>query len=352
MMAKDREVMEMRPDEVLDTTNLEPYLRENLEGAEGAMNVAQFGGGNANLTYLVAFGEREFVLRRPPLGPIAPSSHDMKREHNVLAKLYKEYPLAPRSFLFCDNHDIIGADFHVMERRNGIVIRREIPEHLVGRPDLNRRIGIAIVDALADLHMVDPAKVGLENLGKPEGFVERQLKGWEERWHKAKDKDIKDFDRLAEWLRDTRKDSGHVSLLHNDLKLDNMILNAEDPGKAEAVLDWDMCTLGDPLMDLGHLLNYWADREDPEEWGSITSMPSNEDGFFTRDEAIDYYAKRTGFDVSNVNWYHAFGVFKLAVIIQQIYVRYLRGQTQDERFAKFGDRVEGLAKKAVQIARL
>ncbi len=351
-MNKDSEVMEMRPDEILETTRLEPYLRDNLEGADGPMTVAQFGGGNANLTYMIAFGNTEFVLRRPPLGPIAPSAHDMKREHDVLTNLYKEYPLAPRSFLFCGDEEIIGANFHILERKKGIVIREKMPPQFANNPTLNKRIGLAVVDALADLHSLNPDTVGLGELGKPEGFVERQLTGWTKRWHKAKDNDNKNFDRLAQWLLETRQESKYVTLLHNDLKLDNMILNAQDPGKAEGVLDWDMCTRGDPLMDLGNLLNYWIDSTDPIEKGSVTSMPTQDEGFPTRDEVIEHYTKRTGFDTSNISWYHAFGAFKLTVVIQQIYIRYLRGQTQDERFANFGTRVEHLIQKGVKIARI
>ncbi|MCW9032759.1 MAG: phosphotransferase family protein [Rhodospirillales bacterium] len=349
-MEKDAELIDIRPDEILDTTRLEPFLRENLEGAKGPMEVAQFGGGNANLTYMIAFGENEFVLRRPPLGPVAPSAHDMKREHHVLANLYKEYPLAPRSFLLCEDHDIIGADFHMLERKNGIVIRATMPEKFAGNPTLNQRIGLAVVDALADLHSLDPNKVGLGDLGKPEGFVERQLTGWTKRWHKAKDADNPDFDRLAQWLLDTRQESKYTTLLHNDLKLDNMLLNAEDPGKAEAVLDWDMCTRGDPLMDLGNLLNYWIDSTDPIEKGSVTSMPTQDEGFPTRTDVVKHYTERTGFNTSNIDWYHAFGAFKLTVVIQQIYIRYLRGQTQDKRFADFGIRVRDLINKGILIA--
>ena len=344
------DIIEIRDDEQQNWDNLEDYLRANMEGLDGPMSVTQFGGGHANLTYCVSFGDRELVVRRPPLGPVAPSAHDMKREHKVLSRLWEAFPLAPRSFILCTDHDVIGSDFHVMERRHGIAIRSEMPEDLQGNETLNRKIGEMVIDTLADLHMVDANKVGLDDLGKPDGYVERQLSGWTSRWEKAKDVEIPDMDRLGQWLADTRPESKYVSLLHNDYKLDNMLLNADDPSKPEAVLDWDMCTLGDPLTDLGHLLNYWSDAGDPQSWLNVTAMPTWHQGFPSRAKIIERYGQRTGFDVSNATWYHAFGVFKMTVIIQQIYIRYVRGQTQDERFAGFGDRVAELVEKGVAIA--
>ncbi|MCW8835595.1 MAG: phosphotransferase family protein [Rhodospirillales bacterium] len=348
----DPELIDVRTDERLDTSRLEPYLREHLEGAEGELDIAQFGGGHANLTYMLKFGEREYVLRRPPLGPVAPSAHDMTREHRVLSRLWNAFPLAPRSFLLCQDHDIIGADFHVMERRRGIVIRTEMPKAFEGKPDLNRRIGEMLVDTLADLHTVDPAAVGLEDLGHPDGFVARQVEGWTKRWHASKDKDMDTIDRLIAWLADTMPPSRHVSLLHNDFKLDNMIVDAIDPATPVAVLDWDMCTRGDPLLDLGNMLNYYTEATDPSSWRSVTAMPSWNEGFPTRDTLVRRYGERTGFEVGDFAWYHAFGAFKLAVVLQQIYIRYLKGQTKDERFSTFGQRVEELAAKGHAIAGL
>lgn len=349
MAIGDPEVIDVRPDERLDVGRLEPYLRDRLPGADGPLTVAQFGGGHANLTYLLRFGDREFVLRRPPLGPVAPSAHDMKREHRVQRALTAAYSLCPPSFLYCDDPDVIGADFHVSERRYGVVIRTEIPERFRGQPALNRRIGWMLVDAMASLHRVNPAVIGLDDLGRPDGFAARQLSGWTKRWYAAKDRDLPAVDTLIQWLDADIPVPQAASLLHNDLKLDNMLVDAEDPANPVAVLDWDMCTRGDPLMDLGHMLNYWADRDDPENWRSVASMPTWHDGFPTRGEIISRYAEKTGFDLRRINWYFVFGVFKLIVILQQIYIRYLRGQTQDERFAGFGRRVEGLADKGLTL---
>lgn len=345
MDARDPETREVRPDERLDTARLEPYLRDRLEGAVGPLSVRQFGGGHANLTYLLRFGDSEFVLRRPPLGPVAPSAHDMKREHRVQSVLYKAYPLCPRSFLFCDDASIIGAEFHVSERREGRAIRDDIPDDLKGRPDLNRRIGDMLVDSLAALHLVDPAAVGLGDFGRPDGFMARQVDGWAKRWHASKDTDNAGMDALIGWLSADIPAPQAATLLHNDFKLDNLLLDPADPARPTAVLDWDMCTRGDPLADLGNMLNYWLEAGDPPTWRSVSSMPTGHDGFPSRDEVIARYAEKTGFDVSRVDWYFAFGVFKFTVVLQQIYIRYLRGQTRDERFASFGEKVANLIDK-------
>ena len=344
----DPETIEIRSEEQLDTTRLEPYLRAHLEGAEGPLSVRQFGGGHANLTYLVRFGEREFVLRRPPLGPVPAGAHDMRREHRVLSTLWRGYPLAPRSFLLCTDHAIVGADFFVMERRHGIGLRETIPEPWAHRPDVLRGIGESLVDDLAALHAVDPASVGLGELGKPEGFVERQLNGWIDRWYKALTADVGPAEPFTGWLRQTMPRQRRVALLHNDYKLDNTLRDAANPARTVAVLDWDMCTRGEPLMDLGYLLALWAEHTDPP--GRIHGrMPTWLDGFPTRCEAADRYARASGAAIDDLHWYVVFGVFRYAVILQQIYLRYVRGQTHDERFRNFGSAVNQLAERGLTL---
>ncbi len=350
MPEDDPELIEVRADERLDLERLEPWLRQRLAGAEGALRVRQFGGGHANLSYMLRFGEREFVLRRPPLGPVAPRSHDMAREHRVLKALPDAFPLAPRSYVYCDDPAIIGADFHVLERRPGIVIGTELPAVYLGRPALNRGIGEMLIDVLAELHRVDPVAVGLGTLGRPEGFVRRQLEGWIRRWQTAKDRELAAVDQAIEWLSAAPPDSPTVSLLHNDYKLDNMMVDATDPSRPTAVLDWDMCTRGDPLMDLGYLLNFWVEAGDDPAWFEAAAMPTWHPGFPTRSQAIERYGERTGFDLDSVRWYQVFGAFKLAVVLQQIYIRFLRGQTQDRRFAEFDRRVAALADKSAVLA--
>src|SRR5947208_1744761 len=349
------ELIDERPDERLDTARLEPYLREHLPGAEGPLSVRQFGGGKANLTYLIRFDNQEFVLRRPPLGPIPPGAHDMRREHRVLSVLHRRYPPAPRSLLLCEDESVIGAVFIVEERRHGFVIRDDIPPEFAGRPALNRRIGFALIDALADLHLVPPAEIGLDDLGRPEGYLERQLSGWIRRWQAAQggeqaDRAASEMQPVLDWLARELPPSGAAALLHNDYRLDNCLLDATDPGHIAAVLDWDMCTQGDPLADLGYLLNYWVEPRDDPVWREIAAMPTWRDGFPSRAEAIERYAARTGFDVATTGWHQVFAAFKLAVIIQQIYIRFVRGQTQDQRFRYYYRRVLGLAAKARLLA--
>jgi aminoglycoside phosphotransferase (APT) family kinase protein len=350
MSLEAAELIDERPDERLDTTRLAPYLRARL-GVDGDIAVRQFGGGKANLTYLVRIGAREFVLRRPPLGPVPPGAHDMRREHRVLSVLHRHYPLAPQSLHLCEDESVIGAVFIVIERRRGFVIRDDIPAEFAGRPELNRRIGLALVDALADLHKVAPAAAGLDGLGRPDGYVERQLAGWTRRWHDARGGPEaaaaeRAFAPVIAWLGAHLPASQGAALLHNDYRLDNCLLDPRDPARFVAVMDWDMCTQGDPLADLGYVLNYWVEPGDDPAWRAIAAMPTWREGFPSRAEAIARYAARTGFDVAAVGWHQVFAAFKLAVIIQQIYIRFVRGQTQDRRFANYGARVLGLAGKA------
>jgi aminoglycoside phosphotransferase (APT) family kinase protein len=354
------ELIAERPDERLETTRLDPYLRAHLPSAQGELSVSQFHGGKANLTYLLRFGEpkspREFVLRRPPLGPIPPGAHDVRREHRVLSALSRRYKLAPQSLLLCEDESIIGAVFIVEERRVGFVIRDDLPAEFAARPDLNRRIGFALVDALADLHTVDPAEIGLGDLGRVEGFLECQLSGWTRRWEASLGGPEEAEPRatmtpVLDWLARTLPRERAGAPLHNDYRLDNCLLDTADPAQIVAVLDWDMCTRGDPLADLGYMLNYWVEPGDDPEWRAIAAMPTWRRGFPSRAEAIARYGARTGNDVGDVQWYQVFAAFKLAVIIQQIYIRFVRGQTQDRRFATYATRVIGLARKAQTLIR-
>ena len=334
-------------EEALDTARLLPFLAETLPGAAGVPEMFRFAGGHANLTYLLRYASgEEYILRRAPLGKVAPGAHDMRREHTVLSRLGDVFPLAPRSLLLCEDASLIGAIFVIMERRTGTNITLDLPQRYLDQPDLARRIGEMLIDTLADLHAVDPASVGLDALGRPEGFLERQMDGWSRRWAASLDQPYPQAEPLLAWLRDHMPVSQPAVLLHNDFKLDNLLLDPDDPAVPTALLDWDMCTRGDPLLDLGYLLNYWANPGDPPPWIAAAAMPTWRPGFPSRAEAISRYAARTGRDVSGIVWYQVFTVFKLAVIIQQIYIRYLRGQTTDPRFAPFGGRVAALLDKA------
>ncbi|HZO93968.1 MAG TPA: phosphotransferase family protein [Candidatus Baltobacteraceae bacterium] len=349
MIARDADTIEVRDEERLDAAKLEPFLRSRLPVSEGAFALRQFGGGHANLTYLVRFGEAEYVLRRPPLGPVPPGAHDMRREHRVLSTLHQGYPLAPRSYLLCTDHDVIGADFFVMERRYGIAFRADVPEPWRARPGVLRGVGETLIDNLVALHAVDPESVGLGDLGKPDGYVERQLRGWIERWNNALTPDVGPAEPLVGWLRQNLPRSLRTTLVHNDYKLDNTLLDPADPARTVAVLDWDMCTRGDPLMDLGYLLALWAEPEDTNESGVHGWMPTWRPGFPTRREAIERYACGSGADLSELHWYVIFNVFRYAAILQQIYKRYVNGQTHDERFAEFGGAVNRIVERGLAL---
>jgi aminoglycoside phosphotransferase (APT) family kinase protein len=349
-MDRHDDTIPIRADEQLDEVRLAAYLRGKLPGTERPLAVRQFGGGAANLTYLLDYGSHEYVLRRPPLGPVAKSAHDMNREYRVLSVLHQAYPYAPQAYLYCDDRDIIGADFFVMERRQGVVVRRTLPDVYDKLAHAPRHMSLALIDALAALHAVDYAAIGLSDLGRPSGFIERQIEGWYKRWQAAKAEDVAEMETVYHWLKDHAPSSTHVSLVHNDYKLDNIMLAADDPGQIVAIFDWDMCTLGDPLSDMGALLAYWTEPTDPAYLQRISMMPTGDLGFLTRAELVERYAESSGRSVKDINFYHTLGLFRIAVIIAQIYIRYLRGQTHDQRFASLGLTVPLMAKAAQAVA--
>ncbi len=345
----------VRPDERFDAERVAAYLQGRLPGAEGPLHVQQFGGGAANLTYLLRFpgSQSEYVLRRPPLGPVAKGAHDMQREHAVLSRLHEAYSLAPEAYLYCGDPEIIGVEFFVMERRRGVVVRKTLPEAF-DTEDAPERMAAALVDALAALHAVDYEQIGLGNLGRPDGFIARQIEGWHRRWQDAQPDDLGEgtfeaMDAVYRWLSGNEPSAQGAALVHNDYKLDNVMLSPGDPGRAVAVFDWDMCTLGDPLSDLGALLTYWAQPSDPAPFREMAMMPV-EKRFPTRRWLAARYAEKSGRDVSDLRFYHALGLFRLAVILAQIYLRYRRGQTQDERFAALGLMIGVVARAALDVA--
>lgn len=341
------ELAPVRAGEELDWSALERYLQDRIEGLEGAMEVLQFPNGSANLTYLVAFGARQLVVRRPPFGTLAPGAHDMAREFRTLSRLWRGYSPAPRAFLLSDDHAVIGSDFVVIEYRSGEVIWDVMPTSMASFSDAGRRVGFAVIDALADLHLVDPAVVDLADLGRSDGFVERQVTGWSRRWELAAlpDSDPQMADvgaRLAASIPASR----YVSILHNDFKLDNCQFEPGDPNRVKSVFDWDMATLGDPLVDLGITLNYWPDPVGSERSTGIN--PGMERlGLPSRAEVIARYADRTGFDVTDASWYAAFAAWKTAVILQQLYARWVRGESTDPRMAERGPMVADQLSRAL-----
>jgi aminoglycoside phosphotransferase (APT) family kinase protein len=347
----------VRPSEALDWTSLAKYLRWHLAdhaiaGLDLAaeMEISQFPGGHSNLTYLVRFGGAELVVRRPPLGPVAPKAHDMAREYRWLAALHPVFPLAPRPYLLCEDPHVIGSVFYVMERRRGIVVRQDEPLGLANHPDMRRRLSGSLVDTLTDLHGVDVTREPLAGLGKPTGFVERQVRGWTGRWDNALTTDLPEMTALAAWLIDhLPADVEQPAVVHGDYKLDNVMLDPLDVSRVLAVFDWEMSALGDPLVDLGILLAYWRPTA-PAGQRDAPGYVTDRDGYLTRERLIERYASRSGRDVSQILYYEVFALFKIAVVVQQIYGRYLKGQTDDQRFAGFGDRVAYLAGEAARLA--
>jgi aminoglycoside phosphotransferase (APT) family kinase protein len=332
------DLIDVRPDERFDLESLVTWLG-SVEGLpEGTPDVAQFGGGKANLTYLLTFPDgTELVLRRPPLGPVAPGAHDMAREYHVLSRLWESFDKAPRAVAYCEDESVIGSDFFLMQRRDGIVVRGAIPEIFGSGEDpvATRKLSEVVIDTLAEFHSVDPVSCGLDDLGRPEGFLQRQVEGWSRRWEKAKHEDNQLADELGAWLAAHLPPERKPTLLHNDWRLDNMAVSPEDPGTCVAVYDWDMSTRGDPLADLGTLMGSWFDPG--EAPGELSMMPTQSPGWMDRATAVDRYAQRAGADPTRLDWYLVFGAWKLAVILQQIYIRWLRGQTQDERFANLDE---------------
>jgi aminoglycoside phosphotransferase (APT) family kinase protein len=328
------DLIEVRPDERFDVKALCRWLEGEDGLPSGTPSVMQFGGGKANLTYLLTFPDgNELVLRRPPLGPVAASAHDMSREYRVLSRLWQAFPYAARAIAYCEDGSVIGSDFFLMERRDGVVVRGDIPDRFGGGTDpvANRKLSEVVIDTLATFHSVDPRTCDLGDLGHPEGFLLRQVEGWAGRWEKARHEHNELADELAVWLMRELPSDSRPTLLHNDWRLDNMAVAPDDPGRCVAVYDWDMATRGDPLADVGTLMGSWFDEgEAPEGLGM---MPTTAPGWLDRGEAVKRYGERSGIDLRSVDWYLVFGAWKLAIVLQQIYIRWLRGQTRDTRFA-------------------
>ncbi|HET6574921.1 MAG TPA: phosphotransferase family protein [Fimbriiglobus sp.] len=338
----------VRPGEELPVASLEAYLGQNLPGAPGSLAVEQFPHGHSNLTYLLRRGDQEFVLRRPPFGNQVKTAHDMGREFRVLSRLSAVFPTAPRPYFYCEDGSVLGAPFYVMERRRGVILRRADSPGLGIDPPTARQLSTALIDNLALLHALDYKAAGLADLGKPEGYVTRQVTGWINRYANARTDPLPEMDRIAQWLSDHTPAESGAALVHNDYKYDNLVLDPADLTCIVAVLDWEMATVGDPLMDLGTTLGYWVEPGDPEPMHANATGPTALPGSLTRQELVARYADRTGRDVSGVLFHYCFGLYKIAVIIQQIYARYVRGHTRDERFARLNDRVAALSRQALR----
>ncbi len=336
----------VREGELPDLARLETYLKGAIPGLDGPLEVAQFPSGFSNLTYLLTVGGRELVLRRPPFGSKVKSAHDMGREHKVLSALHPIYPAAPKPLALCEDMEVMGAKFYVMERIRGAILRGVKPEGFDASAGTVRGCCEAFVKNLAALHGLDYEAAGLGGLRREGSYVERQVKGWIKRYGGSQTDDVAVIDRVMKWLKANYPEDSGATLVHNDYKFDNVVLDVHDPTKIIGVLDWEMCTIGDPLMDLGTTLGYWIEKDDGD-LGVIQCFLSNEPGVLSRREVATLYAELTGRDISNLQFYYVFALFKLAVIVQQIYYRYKQGLTKDERFALLIHVVEGLGNRAV-----
>ena len=340
----------IRNGEGLDEGALYECLRSEIQGLSGPMTVAQFPSGFSNLTYLVRVGGTEMVLRRPPLGAKIKSAHDMGREYRILKALRPHFPYCPEPLYYTEDPKVMGCPFYVMERMEGIILRKDLPADLSYTPAQAKTLCETLLDVQVALHGIDVEGAGLEFLGKPQGYVKRQVEGWSRRYRNACTDDAPDFEGVMAWLEAKMPaDTSHPTIVHNDYKLDNIVLSETHPMSIIGVLDWEMATYGDPLMDLGNSLAYWVEKGDPEEFQMMRLMPTDMAGALTRAELVERYGRLTGMDVSGFDYYHCFGLFRLAVIAQQIYQRYSKGLTRDKRFAMLIFAVQVLERAALSV---
>lgn len=348
-MTQIDQAVAIREGEELDATTVDRFMKQAVPDLQGEPAIRQYPGGASNLTYQVDYGERSYVLRRPPFGTIAKSAHDMLREARVMQALRPVYPYVPEIIAICDDHEVLGCDFYVMERFKGIILRQDFPEGLTLNEADTRKLCLSVIDKLVDLHQVDAKAAGLDQLGKGAGYVQRQIGGWSSRFRKARTEDVGDFEAVMAWLEDKMPEDVAQCVIHNDYRFDNVVLNPDNPFEVIGVLDWEMATIGDPLMDLGNTLAYWIQADDDPGMQMLRRQPTHRPGMLTREEVVEYYLQRSGLQVANFDFYEVYGLFRLAVIIQQIYYRYYHGQTKDQRFAGFGQAANYLEQRCQQL---
>jgi aminoglycoside phosphotransferase (APT) family kinase protein len=321
----------LRDEDAFDTNAVHEWLRSTVDGLDAVPEVRQYPGGASNLTYLLAYPGRELILRRPPAGHKARSAHDMRREYTVQKKLKPVYPYVPNVLALCTDAAVIGSDFYVMERIEGLILRDDLPEGMTLSPDEARRLGYSLFDRLIELHEVDPGEAGLADLGKGAGYVERQVRGWSDRYRRARTPNSPDGENIMGWLHQNQPGDVRTCVIHNDFRFDNVVLDQDLD--TIGVLDWEMATLGDPLMDLAGSLAYWTQADDDATAQLARKQPSHLPGMPTRREVLAYYCDRMGLEADNWLFYEVFGAFRLAVIMQQIYFRFHSGQTHNPAFA-------------------
>ena len=328
--------VEVRASERLDPALIDPVLKAHIPGLSGEPTIRQYPSGASNLTYAVDYPDRRLVLRRPPFGYIPKGGHDMFREYRIMRDLKPVFAAVPDVLLYqSDEESVLGKEFYVMDRVDGHIVHLDIPTEWGWDAKANRKLCENFVEKLVELHGVDYEAAGLGDFGKPAGYVERQVTGWNRRWGRAWTDTVETYDDVQQWLADNMPPDGRASVLHGDYRIDNCILNRDDPSQIAAVLDWEICALGDPLMDLGNTLCYWVEAGDPDLLKMTVRQPSMAPGMMTRREILDFYAERTGADVSDFQFYYVYGIWRLAVVIQQLYKRHHDGATDDPRFANY-----------------
>lgn len=334
---------EVRPGEELDWQALDEALKRSIPGLSGEPQVSQFPGGNSNLTYRLQYADDDLVVRRPPFGTKASSAHSMIREYRIMSGLKPVYPAVPETLCYSDDESIIGSEFYVMRKVEGAVIRKVLPAQWQLGEEETRRLCTRFWEKLMELHQVDVVEAGLDDFGRAEGYVQRQVQGWNGRYERVVTPDVDHFAEVQDWLTTNMpNDSGRRSILHGDYRIDNVVLDHEPPHEILAVLDWEISALGDPLMDLGSALAYWMQPDDPVELRGLSMQPSMVPGMLTRCEILALYTDRTGIDTREFCFYRVFGYWRIAVILQQIYYRFFHGQTTDQRFAGFGRAVQSM----------
>lgn len=341
---------QVRKGEELDAKAVTDYLIGQGIDLEGEPEVTQFSGGASNWTYRLKYANRDLILRRPPKGTKAKSAHDMVREYKVQDALKSQYPVVPNMIALCTDDSVIGFDFYVMDRIEGIIPRANLPKDLTLTEQQVSELCQNVVDALINLHNVDYMQnPDLVALGKGEGYCQRQVMGWDKRYEQARTPDVPDFADVRDWLKANIPSDAKTSVIHNDWRFDNVILNPSNPTEIIGVLDWEMATLGDPLMDLGCALAYWIQADDNAVMKATRRQPTNLAGMMTRDEVVKYYLEKTGLKVTNWTFYEVFGIFRLAGIAQQIYYRYYHKQTDNPAFKDFGMIVNALHDRCVEL---
>lgn len=348
----NKDTIPVRKGEELNLPVLEQFLRSHIGNLPNSpLELLQFSAGHSNLTYQIKVGEWEAVLRRPPLGPVAPKAHDMEREFKIISELHPVFSVTPKPILFSDQLDIVDSPFFIMERKNGIVIDTSFPDEITVTKELCQQLSEIMVNKLVELHGINYKETRLGAISKPDGFMERQIHGWIGRYERAKTDEVDAVDTLKKYLTDQIPVEPSAAIIHYDYKFNNAMFN-ENLSEMVGLFDWEMTTVGDPLADLGVVMGYWHEVNDPEElkMGLGKAPVTVNEGFFTRKQFIELYAKKSGRDVTNMNYYLTFAYFKLAVICQQIYYRYKKGQTNDLRFANFNDKAKMLIEHAVKVA--